>query len=113
DVRLFEIGAVVTRQGQAHHVAAAWTGDAGSAHWGASPRLVDFFDVKGLAERIGEALQADFTFEHAPVPAYLVPGRAAVISSGGRRIGVVGLLTNDQDVYVAEMSLDALSAARA
>ena len=48
---LFEIGAAVTRAGEARRVAIVWTGDASGAHWSGEAPSVDFFDVKGLVER--------------------------------------------------------------
>ncbi|HEV3215487.1 MAG TPA: phenylalanine--tRNA ligase subunit beta [Vicinamibacterales bacterium] len=111
DVRLFEIGAAITRHGQRQRVALAWTGDAGPSHWSGSRREVDFFDVKGLVERIAEALQVELTFTAAPIPAFLVAGQAASVFAGGRRAGVVGLVAHDQGVWVAELDLDALDAA--
>ena len=112
DVCLFEIGAAITRHGQDHRVGIAWTGDAGSQHWSGGRREVDFFDMKGLVERIAEALQTDLTLDATALPSYLVRGRAATVSLHGRPIGNLGLLAQDAAVYVAELSLDALDAAR-
>ncbi|MSO56806.1 MAG: phenylalanine--tRNA ligase subunit beta [Acidobacteria bacterium] len=112
DVRLFEVGASITRGGQEHRVAVAWMGEASASHWSGVRRNVDFFDVKGLVERIGDASQVALTFHAAPIPSYLVAGRAAVVASAGHTLGVVGLLAQDHDVYVAELNLDALAAAR-
>jgi phenylalanyl-tRNA synthetase beta chain len=113
DVRLFEIGAAITRQGQHHRVAVVWTGEAGPPHWSAGRREVDFFDLKGLVERIGEALQMDLAFGASGVPAYLVGGRSATVVAGGQTIGAVGLLAVAQDIYAAELDLDLLSVERA
>jgi phenylalanyl-tRNA synthetase beta chain len=113
DVRLFEMGAAITRQGQHHRVAMTWTGDAGASHWSGSRRDVDFFDVKGLVERVGEALQVDLSFDASSLPPHLVPGRGASVTAHGHAVGFVGLLTQSHDVYAAELDLDALSAARA
>ncbi len=122
DVRLFEIGACVTRQGEQRRVAAAWMGDAASSHWSGGRRRVDFFDVKGLVELIGEALQVELAFDAASIPPYLVRGRAALVTNGPQALGIVGMLApaiasaadlgKDEDVYVAELNLDALSQAR-
>ena len=92
DIRLFEIGAAFTRQGEARRAGIAWTGDANAEHWSTARRPVDFFDLKGLVERIADALQADLTFDAAAIPSYLVRGRAAGISSGTRPLGAVGML---------------------
>jgi phenylalanyl-tRNA synthetase beta chain len=73
---------------------------------------VDFFDVKGIVERIGDALQVELTFDAEPVPAYLVRGRSAAISAGGQPVGVVGLLMQDQNIFGAEIDVDAVTAAR-
>jgi phenylalanyl-tRNA synthetase beta chain len=122
DVRLFELGAAMTRAGESRRVAAALTGSAATAHWSGGHRPTDFFDVKGIAEAIAAALQVDVTFDGASVPAYLVRGRAATIVVRGRAIGSVGMLTpasvesaglsaND-DVYAAELDLDAITASQ-
>jgi phenylalanyl-tRNA synthetase beta chain len=122
DVRLFELGAAMTRAGESRRVAVALTGSGVTAHWSAGHRPADFFDAKGVVEAIAGALQADVTFDGAPVPAYLVRGRAAAISVGGRAIGSVGMLapaivasaglSASDDVYVSELDLDAITASR-
>jgi phenylalanyl-tRNA synthetase beta chain len=122
DVRLFELGASMTRAGESRRVAAALSGSGVTGHWSAGYRPTDFFDAKGIVEAIAGALQVDVTFDGALVPSYLVRGRAATISVGGRAIGSVGMLTpasvasaglsaND-DVYVAELDLDAITASQ-
>ena len=120
DIRLFELGATMTRAGESRRVAVAITGSA-NAHWSSGHRSVDFFDVKGIVEAIGAALQAGLTFDAAAVPSYLVRGRAATIAAAGRAAGSVGMLvpaivsaaglSSADDVYVAELDLDALTAA--
>jgi len=122
DVRLFELGASMTRAGESRHVAAALTGNGSSAHWSTGHRTVDFFDAKGIVEAIAGALQVDVTFDGATVPSYLVRGRAAAILIGGRAVGSLGMLapaivssaglSTNEDVYVAELDLDALTASR-
>ncbi len=119
DVRLFELGAAVTRAGESRRVAVAWTGEAGGSHWSGGHRSVDFFDVKGLVERVAESLRVDLTYSAASIPSYLVAGRAAVIDAGPHSLGAVGLvapsvtassgLAGSDDVYVAELDLDVLA----
>src|SRR5688572_19247917 len=121
DVRLFELGATMTRAGESRRVAAAMTGSA-HAHWSAGQRAVDFFDAKGVVEAIAGALQVTVTFDETGVPPYLVRGRAATINVTGRIAGSVGMLTpavvaasglsTTEDVYVADLDLDALTASR-
>jgi phenylalanyl-tRNA synthetase beta chain len=128
DVRLFEIGARFSRSaGERRAIACAWTGSIGAEHWSGGERTVDFFDMKGVVERIGEALRVDVRTESHREP-WLVPGRAASIlarlraSRSGEagddvRIGVMGQLmptiAEEQGlphadvVYVAELDLDA------
>jgi phenylalanyl-tRNA synthetase beta chain len=122
DIRLFEVGASVTRAGESRRVALVWVGDASGAHWSGAKRNVDFFDVKGLVERVGEALQLNMNFSGESLPMYLVRGRAANVFNGTSHVGAVGMLSPrvvttaglgaNEDVYVAELDLDALSAAR-
>jgi phenylalanyl-tRNA synthetase beta chain len=62
DVRLFEIGARFSRSaGERRSIACAWTGAASGEHWTGGARDVDFFDMKGVVERIGDALRLKVT----------------------------------------------------
>jgi len=122
DVRLFEIGAVITRNGEQRHVAVVWPGAGLAPHWSGDGRRADFFDVKGLVEQICEALDVKPAFGRGSLPRHLVPGRAATISTGGKGVGSVGMLgwpalaaaglAASEDVYAAELNLDLLSEAR-
>ena len=121
DVRLFEIGNRFSRAaGERRAIACAWTGTVGGDHWGGGSRAVDFFDMKGVVDRIGEAALVALQTEPHTEP-WLVRGRSASIMSNGTRLGVVGQLTPaiadthglpaGDAVYVAEVDLDALDAA--
>jgi phenylalanyl-tRNA synthetase beta chain len=122
DIQLFELGAVMTREGETRQVAVAWTSLGTSGHWSSARRPVDFFDVKGLAERVAEALQVHVVFRTDQVPTYLTRGRAAAVTANDRIAGAVGMLTpatvaaaglaSNEEVYVAELDLDVLAAAR-
>jgi len=115
DVGLFEIGTRFTAAGETRAVAMALTG-AATEHWKGGAREADFFDVKGMVEAIGGALDLPLQFETAAVP-YLLPGQTAAVLTGGVRIGVVGRVTPSivdergapkQDaVFAAEIDLDA------
>jgi phenylalanyl-tRNA synthetase beta chain len=118
DVRLFEIGARFTRSaGERRAVAFAWTGMAALEHWSGTGRTVDFFDVKAVAERVGEAFGVEVHVS-ASQGGWLSPGRSADVMANGRRLGVIGQLTaaladvhglpSADPVYVAEIDLDAL-----
>jgi phenylalanyl-tRNA synthetase beta chain len=122
DIRLFEIGNRFTRDtGERRTVACAWTGTASSAHWSGSARDVDFFDMKGLVDRIGEALQRPVVAvagdEHVQ---WLAPGRAAIATDGNHALlGYFGQipaalsaeygLPERDPVYVAEIDLDTVA----
>jgi phenylalanyl-tRNA synthetase beta chain len=117
DVRLFEIGARFTRRdGERRAIAAVWAGAIGDDHWAGGTRPVDFFDMKGVAERIATALGLDVQTQpvrqvpeavgQAPPqseaigggPAtinWLVPGRAATLTDNGTVVGFVGQLARD------------------
>ena len=123
DVRLFEIGAHFSRRaGERRAVACAWAGMVGGDHWSGGTREVDFFDIKGVVERICRAFGVEPRTD-ALATAWLVPGRSASVLSGTTRIGVLGLLEprvaeqhglalTDQ-VFVAEIDLDAAEAVAA
>jgi phenylalanyl-tRNA synthetase beta chain len=118
DVRLFEVGACFSpTEGERHRLAFALTGAGVPEHWGGGQRPADFFDAKGVVERIGLALRLPLTFNEAALP-YLRPGCAALCAVGADTVGVVGQLVPAQaearglpgadDIYVAEFDLDAV-----
>ncbi len=122
DVGLFEIGARFSPSGgETRGVGVAWTGRA-AEHWTSGSRGVDFFDVKGVVERLCGALGVDPRFEPTTLP-WLAPGQAAAVLAGGVSVGLVGLLAPEvadgrgaprqDEMFVAELNLDALWQARA
>ncbi len=127
DVRLFEIGTRFSAEGETRGVAVAWTGAGASEHWSGAARDVDFFDVKGLAERLADALAVAVRFEPLDVP-FLVAGQAASIHladgpPSSEAVGLAGQVTpaladarglpRQDRVFVVELSLDVLASARA
>jgi phenylalanyl-tRNA synthetase beta chain len=122
DVRLFEIGARFTRRnGEGRALSLVWSGAAAPEHWSGGARTVDFFDIKGIATRVCDALRVEVRAE-AHGERWLVPGRSAVLLSGTARIALLGQLTpsiaeqhglpGGEPVYVAEVDLDAAELAR-
>jgi phenylalanyl-tRNA synthetase beta chain len=121
DVRLFEIGNRFSRaRGEHRALACAWTGQVGADHWSGGTRPVDFFDMKGIVERIAEAMGVALHVEPCR-DSWLAPGRsAAVLAADGTRIGALGQLAPaiadahglpaGEAVYVAEIDLDAVDA---
>jgi len=123
DVGLFEIGARFDkRRGETRGVAFAWTGSASPEHWSGASREVDFFDGKGLVERLCQALGIAIRVEVWDSPHVLVPGQAARVSSGDEVVGFVGVLSpaladragapRQDRVVVAELHLDLLDTLR-
>jgi phenylalanyl-tRNA synthetase beta chain len=125
DVQLFEIGTRFTATGETRGVAWAWTGGGAGDHWSGGAREVDFFDVKGVAEHLCDALGVAVRMEPIVQP-FLVAGRAAAIVAAdgparGAQLGVAGQLTaaladarglpRQDAVYVAEADLDLLQRA--
>jgi phenylalanyl-tRNA synthetase beta chain len=128
DVRLFEAGSrfsLSTRGGRAGRAAEGraaamvWHGAADGPHWSGATRHVDFFDVKGVAERLCAALGAAHPEFAASDARFLVRGRAAEVRTGGISVGVLGQLEpaiadtrglpSAEETYVAEIDLDALA----
>ena len=90
DIRLFEIGNRFSRSaGEARALACAWTGNGGTDHWSGGNRDVDFFDMKGVVQRVSEALRVE-TRTEPQRENWLVPGRSAAIMTDSTRIGVLG-----------------------
>jgi phenylalanyl-tRNA synthetase beta chain len=121
DVALFEIGARFTRDGgERRSLALAWTGSPVAEHWSGGARDVDFFDAKGVVERVCGALGAPVQFESA-ARSYLVPGQTAQAMAGGAPVAVLGQLApaiadergapRQDAIVVAEIDLEALAAA--
>src|SRR6185369_2008509 len=75
DVRLFEIGTRFSSAGESRGVGLAWTGSGVVDHWSGGAREVDFFDVKGMAEHLSEALGVEIGAEPLREP-FLVPGKS-------------------------------------
>ncbi len=123
DARLFEIGARFTAAGETRGVGLAWTGNAGAEHWSGGARDVDFFDVKGVVERLCAALGVAPRFEPAREPSLVDGQTASVHASAGGAIGLIGQLTaavadarglpRKDRVFVAELNLDAIAAVAA
>jgi phenylalanyl-tRNA synthetase beta chain len=119
DVALFEIGRVF-RDGpdlpvEERRLAILLTGRFGGGHWSEEkPRAADFFDLKGLVERLFERLgQEPPTLQREGLPELLHPGRGAVLLHGGTALGWLGALRpgireGAADVLVAELAIEPL-----
>jgi len=120
DVRVFEIGTRFTPAGETRGAAFAWMGLGTPDHWSGARRPVDFSDIKGVVEQLAALAAVPVTFTEIE-RAFLVRGRAANILINGRVIGGLGQLSPEigeardlpgtNEVYVAELNLDAVTAA--
>jgi phenylalanyl-tRNA synthetase beta chain len=127
DVRLFEIGTRFAHDGETRSAAVAWTGGAAGDHWSGGAREVDFFDVKGIAEHLCDALSVPVRFTPVRAP-FLVGGQSASIHLAGgphqgAAVGLAGQVTpavadarglpRQDRVFVAEVNLDLIARAQA
>jgi phenylalanyl-tRNA synthetase beta chain len=120
DIALFEIGRVfhpgpelpVEEQRLAILLAGRFRG----GHWSEKPRAADFFDLKGLVERLFERLgQPAPAFRRDGLPEWLHPGRGAALLHGGKALGWLGAMRpgfreEPAEVLVAELALEPLLA---
>jgi phenylalanyl-tRNA synthetase beta chain len=120
DVRMFEIGTRFSVTGETRGAAFAWMGLGTADHWSGLRRPVDFSDIKGVVEQLATLASISLTFTESD-STFLVPGRAANVLINGTSIGVLGQLAPavaeardlpaNTEVYVAELNLDAVTAA--
>ena len=97
---LYELGVVFHSNGpdrqpdEKETIAAVWSGFTGSGNWVDPQRPVDFWDIKGLVEGLGEHLNLDLLFTWAEdIPLWYDPAEAGVVDlAGGRRLGHLGRL---------------------
>lgn len=123
--RLFELGKCFAPGDGAHPVESELlglvaTGARNEADWQRAAERVDFYDLKGAVEAVIESLGLP-RGEYAPIEtlSYLHPGRAAVISLGGKEVGRLGQLHPrvaasykfKQPVFIAELDFGDLLAA--
>ncbi|GAB4255918.1 MAG: phenylalanine--tRNA ligase subunit beta [Deferrisomatales bacterium] len=124
DVRLFEVGRTFHPQPggplprEVLRAAGVLTGRREPLGWWHKGEAADFYDAKGVAEQVLEALGAAGTrFEAAPDLPWLHPGQAARIQGGGELLGWLGqvhpLRLESYDlggpVFAFELDLDAVA----
>jgi phenylalanyl-tRNA synthetase beta chain len=114
DLRFFEIGKIYSKDKEQEVLGLLLTGR--RAHdWRSSKKEgVEFFDLKGVLERIFKTAGIGVAYEAADMPVF-DPACAAAIIVGGQQIGVLGRIgrkvLNNWDikplnVYFAELHLD-------
>ena len=127
DLRLFEVGKVFFANGsdrlpdEAERVAALWTGVRAVPGWHTPETPCDFFDLKGIAEGLLEALGvSEIRFGSVPDPDCDLtrPGHTATVRAGAEEIGRIGEVhpaVRDafdlaQPVFVFELDLERIAA---
>lgn len=123
DIRVFEIGKVyIPRENglpeEIRKIAGAATGGRQPELW--DKEEFDFFDLKGVLERLFEAFLVSHKvgFEEAPQVRFLHPGKSARIMIGSEEAGYLGELHPDfrdkleisKRIYLFEFDLEKLSA---
>jgi len=121
-VRLFEIGRVFARGGDAPvetvRIAAVACGPAQAEQWGVAAREVDFHDLKGDVESLLALAGQPGEVEYRPTDlGWLHPGRSAEIWRNGQRLGwlghlhprLSGALDLDHETIVFELDVDVLA----
>jgi len=92
-IALFEIGNVFIRKGaekEPERVTGILAGQVGEGVYSNPYREPDFYDIKGLVERILEVCGiVDYTLEKTDAPTFH-PGRNAAVLSNNKRIGIFG-----------------------
>jgi phenylalanyl-tRNA synthetase beta chain len=119
DIRLFETGSRFAPGADEDRAAAViWCGAGEPSHWSGTGRPVDFFDIKGVAERLGVAFGLPIETVRSERP-YLVDGRTAEVRIGAGPaaplLGVIGQLAPaiadargfpaGEEIYAAEFDL--------
>jgi phenylalanyl-tRNA synthetase beta chain len=99
-LRLFEVGKTFVKETasaelpvETEMLAALWTGLRGEEGWFAKPAGCDFYDIKGVAERLLQALGVEAVKFSRLAPEdcrYARPGATAHIFSGPQVIGTIG-----------------------
>jgi len=97
NLKLFELKKVfLLREGEGlprevKYIAGLAMGVDRDHHWALSPKLIDFYDIKGCIEDLFEVLQIrGIKFDRAEDIPYLHPGKASKISFGKEVLGVLG-----------------------
>jgi phenylalanyl-tRNA synthetase beta chain len=123
DVALFEIGRVFAAGAaeaglprEERRLGFVLSGALRPSHWSERAAVADFYAAKGMLEVLGERLGMPALRMDARVglPAFLHPGRSALVESEGAPLGFVGVLHPDlrgsldvrEEVVVAEVSLE-------
>jgi len=128
DLRLFEVGKVFSSVAGAdqlprekEHLALLWTGRRHPESFHRKEEEVDFFDLKGVAEGVLEALQVrDFSLAPGEGPAYFQKGQYVRLLAGADPVGEMGAVAAaaqawfdfKEQAYLLELDLERLGTRR-
>ncbi|MGD9301093.1 MAG: phenylalanine--tRNA ligase subunit beta, partial [Desulfobacterales bacterium] len=122
NLQLFEIGKLFIKKEsrdlpwEPEYLAALWTGSRHDASWHGRQIPCDFYDIKGVAERLIDALKIE-NIQFTAMPDgdcdYTRPGYTAQILAADTRVGLVGeihprVFDLKQSAYMFELDLDKL-----
>jgi phenylalanyl-tRNA synthetase beta chain len=123
NLKIFEIGKIFIKTAsqqlprESEFLAALWTGARHGASWHGREIMCDFYDIKGVAEGLIDALELEninFTAMADTDCEYTRPGYTAIIRAGDASVGLVGeidplvreVFDLKQPAYILELDLE-------
>jgi phenylalanyl-tRNA synthetase beta chain len=117
---LFEIGSIFSHKkskkpSERTRVSGLIYGDASSNHWLDKSRKVNFYDAKGVIEKILSSFDVAINFDPKSSD-FLHPGISSTIYNGSKEIGLLGALSPNilgklglkEDVFLFSLDIEAL-----
>ncbi|MCY4400974.1 MAG: phenylalanine--tRNA ligase subunit beta [Candidatus Poribacteria bacterium] len=117
NIALFEMSTVFVKGEEPWRIAGILAGEIGGGVYGDPYKNPDFFDIKGIVERVLEVCcLTDYAFKKTEEPTFH-PGRNAAVLLGDRRIGILGEVHPEvleiyelpYKAYLFELDLEALA----
>jgi phenylalanyl-tRNA synthetase beta chain len=117
DLRFFEVGKTYLSSGEIDVLAIGLTGKQGHDWRAPQARAVDFYDMKGVIEKVLEAFNLEGLELASTQHASLDKGESAHIVFEGKEVGFLGKVKKEilstwdikhQDVFVAQLFIDVL-----
>ena len=118
--KLFEIGSIFSHKkskkpSERTRVSGLIYGDVSSNHWLDKPRKVNFYDAKGVIEKILSSFDVAINFDPKSSD-FLHPGISSTIYNGSKEIGLLGALSPNilgklglkEDVFLFSLDIEAL-----
>jgi len=96
DLKVFELGKIYLPTGEERETLGFLLAGSADNSWrAAQKRAVDFYDIKGIAQRVLAKLDVGDLEYAAPASGLFVDGEAAVIKHNGKEIGFIGRIHKD------------------